>query len=820
MLKDHGKTALIHRGREISYAELIEHAGSFARLADVLPDERVLIVSENRPEWVYSLFGVWQRGAVAVPVDFMSEAEEIAYVIEDSEPALVFCSEQTAGNVRKAMELSGRSIEVINYDTLTLPRPHSKAISRSREDVALILYTSGTTGKPKGVMLTFGNLLSNIEGVSETGIATREDSTLAILPFHHSYPLMVTLLLPLHLGATVVFLDRLTPEDILSKLQTYRITILVGVPRLYNLFHRRIMERIEGNLLTRGIFALMKRVPSPSLRRKVFAKVHSVFGGNIKFMVSGGAKLDLKVAEDLTALGFTVLEGYGLTETSPIVTFNPPDRIKLGSVGLPIKDVSVRISQEGEVLVRGPNVMKGYWRREKETAEAIKHGWFHTGDLGHMDEEGYLYITGRKKEILVLGTGKNVNPEEIEALILQEGDLVKEAGVLEVDGKLHALLYPDLEKVREMGVVNLQETLKWEVIDRVNRRLPEWKRIAGFRLTSQELPKTRLGKLKRFLLPQLYRSAQEQRTEKEETTLLETEEGRLIKDYLERETGRPVYPSSHLELDLGLDSLGKIEFLSFLEKTFGVSLSEEDLSVHSTVGEVVNFVRSRRNRLSAGEISWREILEKAPPYEPPDYPLIFSLGRALLRLFFRLYNRVSLEGAENFPEGPFIIAPNHTSYLDGFVLAAVLPDRIVRKTYFLGEETYFRNPLTSLFARLAHIITVNINRRLKESLQKTARLLKSGRVVVIFPEGARTRTGELMEFKKGVAILSRELGVPVVPVALVGTYESMPLGSWFPRPVRIRVKVGKPLLPEDRSYEEITEELRKRVEELLKSSCR
>jgi len=819
MLKDHGKTALIHGGREISYAELIEHAGSFARLADVLPDERVLIVSENRPEWVYSLFGIWQRGAVAVPVDFMSEAEEIAYVIEDSEPVLVFCSKQTFGNVRKAVELSGGNIEVVNYDTLTLPRPHGRAISRSREDLALILYTSGTTGKPKGVMLTFGNLLSNIEGVSETGIARREDSTLAILPFHHSYPLMVTLLLPLHLGATVVFLDRLTPEDILEKLRTYRISILVGVPRLYNLFHRRIMERIEKNPLTRGLFAVMRRIPSPSLRRRVFAKVHSVFGGNVKFMVSGGAKLDLKVAEDLTALGFTVLEGYGLTETSPIVTFNPPDRIKLGSVGLPVKDVSVRISQEGEVLVRGPNVMKGYWRRERETAEAIKHGWFHTGDLGYVDEEGYLYITGRKKEIIVLGTGKNVNPEEIESLILQESELVKEAGVLEVEGKLHALVYPDLEKAKEMGVVNLQETLKWEVIDRVNRKLPEWKRIAGFRLTGQELPKTRLGKLKRFLLPELYRSAGEQRLEGKDT-LLETEEGRLIREYLQKETGRSVYSSSHLELDLGLDSLGKIEFLSFLEKTFGVSMSEEDLSTYGTVGEVVNFVRSRRNKLTAGEISWREILEEALPYEPPDYPLLFFLGRTLLKIFFSLYNRARIEGVENFPEEPFIIAPNHTSYLDGFVLAAVLPDRIAGKTYFLGEETYFRNPITSLFAKLAHIITVNINRRLKESLQKTARLLKSGKVVVIFPEGARTRTGELMEFKKGVAILSRELKVPVVPVALVGTYESMPPGSWFPKPVKIRVKVGKPLFPEDRSYEEITEELRKRVEELLKSSCR
>jgi len=718
MLRDHGKTALIHKGREISYRELIENVSSFARAADILPGDRVLIVSENRPEWAYSLFGVWRRGGIAVPVDFMSEPDEIAYVLKDAEPRLIFCSNQTADRVAAAVKSVGGKVEVLNYDVLTPPKPYEKAVNREKEDLALILYTSGTTGKPKGVMLSFGNLLSNIEGVSETGIARREDSTLAILPFHHSYPLMVTLLLPLHIGATVVFLDRLTPEDIMEKLQRYRITILVGVPRLYRLFHRRIVEEIEKNALARILFILMRKVESPALRRKVFSRVHRTFGGSIKFMVSGGAKLDPDVAEDLTTLGFTVVEGYGLTETSPIVTFNPPDRVKLGSVGMPIKGVLVRISQEGEVLVKGPNVMKGYWKREKETAEVIKHGWLYTGDLGYLDEEGYLFITGRKKEIIVLGTGKNVNPEEIEDLLLKEGDLVKEAGVFELEGKLHALIYPDLEKAKEKGIVNLQETIKWEIIDRVNRRLPEWKRIAGFRLAESELPKTRLGKLKRFLLPDIYHKTGKLKRE-EDTTLLESEEGRLLKAYLERETEQSVFPSSHIELDLGLDSLGKIELLTFLEKTFGVSLSEEELSRYSTVGEIVRYIQNHRRRLSSGEISWKEILQNAPPYTPPDFPFIFSLGRRILHILFRIYNRAEIEGVENFPPKPFIIAPNHTSYIDGFLIASLLPEEIAKDTYFLGEETYFKNPVTSLFAKLAHVTTVNINRRLRDSLLRT-----------------------------------------------------------------------------------------------------
>jgi long-chain acyl-CoA synthetase len=818
MIRDHRKTALIHRGREISYRELIENVNCFANLIDVLPEDRVMIVSENRPEWVYALYGTWKRGGVAVPVDFMATPEEIAYIVRDSEPRILFCSRTTRRNVEEALRISGRKADLIDFDGLTLPRPFEKSLSRDKEDLALILYTSGTTGNPKGVMLTFKNLRTNIDGVVEAGIATREDTTLAILPFHHAYPLMVTLLVPLHIGATVVFLDKLTPEDILEKLRRYRITILVGVPRLFSLFHRRIMGEINSRLLYRSLFKLMRSVRSKRIRRRVFRRVHEAFGGNIKYLVSGGAKLDPEVAEDFTVLGFTVIEGYGLTETSPIVTFNPPERVKIGSVGVPIKNVFVKISPEGEVLVKGPNVMKGYWKKPRETKEVIKHGWFHTGDLGYMDDEEYLYIRGRKKEIIVLGTGKNVNPEEIENLILKETDLIKEVGVFELSGKLHALIYPDLEKVRRLGVVNLQETLKWEVIDRVNRKLPEWKRIVGFKITEHELPKTRLGKLRRFLLPEIYRREDRRVKREEDLSVFETEEGRIIKSYLEKETGLEVLPSHHIELDLGLDSLGKVELASFLEKTFGVSVTEEDLSSHSRVRDLVEFVRLRKERIQAGELTWKEILEEARPYTLHDHRLVFWLGRRVLRVFFRLYNRVEVRGTERLPPKPFIIAPNHVSYLDAFLIASVLPEEVAKDTYFLGEEAFFKNPVTSLFGRLAHVITVNINRNLKESLQKVAWALRLGKVVVIFPEGARTRTGGLMEFKKGTAIISRELNVPVVPTALIGLYEVLSVYHKFPRPRKVRVVFGEPLYPDDMSYEEITEEMRKRVETLLREN--
>ncbi len=814
-VEDHKKTALIKGREEISYAELRENISSFAELTDILPGERVLICSENRPEWVYTLYGAWQRGGVVVPVDYMSSVEEILYILKETEPAVVFCSEQTQKSVREALQESGVKPLLYNFDSLILPKPREKPISRGLEETALILYTSGTTGQPKGVMLSFKNLLSNIKAIQKVGVAGKKDKTLALLPFHHSYPLMVTLLVPLYLGATVVFLEKLSSEELLKALKEHKITILVGVPRLYQLLHQRIMEGLRANPFGKFLFKLSPYM-GQGLRRLVFKRVHDAFGGSLRYLVSGGAKLPLEVALDLNRLGFTILEGYGLTETSPIVSFNPPQKPKLGSVGLPIEGVYVKISEEGEVLVRGVNVMQGYYKKPKETKRAFKDGWLLTGDLGDLDKEGYLYITGRKKEVLVLSGGKKVNPEEIENLILLEGKgKIKEVAVLEIEGSVKALLLPNFELLKREGVLNIEEFVRWQVIDKVNQKLSEWKRITGFKVVKEELPKTRLGKLRRFLLPQIYQSTEAYSKEEQEDPIMNTQEGQAIRSFLHKLTQKEVKGYHHLELDLGLDSLGKVEFLSFLESTFGVSVSEENLINNPRVQDVLRLVSERKERLELSEVHWKDILLKGEPQYLRDYTLAFSTGRLILKSFFKLYNRLEVRGLENLPEPPFIIAPNHASYLDGFVLACALPQDIALKTYFLGAEEYFRNPLSAVFGRLAHVITVNLDKRLRESLQKTVWALRLGKVVVIFPEGARTRDGRLLPFRKGFAILSKELGADVVPTAINGTYQSLSLYNKFPKPAKIEVVFGKPIKPQGKSYEEIVEETRKEIERLL-----
>ncbi len=813
-LKDYGKVALIKGNTRISYKEFIENISSFASLVDILPNERVVIFSENRPEWIYAFYGIWQRGGIVVPIDFMSSWEEALYILEETEPAIVFCSDQTEEVTKKALSNSKLNSYVYNFDKILMPKPFGKSLSRDLKETAVILYTSGTTGKPKGVMLSFKNLVSNVKAIEKVGVASKEDTTIALLPFHHSYPLMVTMLVPLYLGATIVFLEKLSSEELIKTLKEHRVTILVGVPRLYQILHQRIMENIRANFLAKILFALAPHF-SPSIRRILFKRVHDAFGGKIRYLVSGGAKLPLEVALDFNRLGFTILEGYGLTETSPIVSFNPPNKPKLGSVGLPIEEVYVKISEEGEVLVRGVNVMQGYYKKPKERSEAFKDGWLLTGDLGYLDEEGYLYITGRKKEIIVLAGGKKVNPEELEALILRENPNIKEAAVLEVEGSIKALVLPDFKKLEEQGILNIEEFIRWQVIDKVNQKLPQWKRITGFKVIREELPKTRLGKLRRFMLPQIYLSEGEPKAEEEDESLLNTIEAQIILSYLEKLSQRKVKGYHHIELDLGLDSLAKVEFLSFLESSFGLSLGEEELVKNPTVKDVVNLVIEKKERVEISEKNWKEILLEAKAYPLKDYALIFSIGRGILKLFFSLYNRLEVEGIENLPEEAFILAPNHASYLDGFVLVSALPSKIAKKTYFLGAEEYFRNPITSLFGKLAHVITVNLDRKLKESLQKTAWALRLKKVVVIFPEGARSRDGRLLPFRKGFAIISKELSLPVVPVAIKGTYEAMSIYDKVPKPKKIKVIFGKPVYPEGKSYEEIIEEVRRQIESYL-----
>lgn len=817
LLKDHNKTAIVLGDQSLSYRELLCRTLTIeAMLPKAPPDPKVAIFSENSMAYPPAVFGIWRAGRTLIPIDYLSNAAEVAYLLDDAEPEAVFCSAGTRAVLDEAIALAAHAPTVLALEDIpeipSTAAPTELSIPMPDKDKrALIIYTSGTTGNPKGAQLSFGNVLSNVHDVCDAvPIFTDKQRVLGLLPLHHILPLMGTLVGPMYAGSTLVFCPSLAPEDIANTLRNNAITIIIGVPRFYEMLGGRIKERIEAKALTRNLLRLMEKANNPALSKKVFKKVHEGFGGHIQYMVSGGAALDKEIARLFKTLGFMVLEGYGMTECAPIITFPRPDDTKPGSCGKPMSCNEVKIV-DGEVVTRGPNVMSGYYRRPEETAEVLKDGWLYTGDLGRMDEDGHLFITGRKKEILVLPSGKNINPESIERELVKLGNgLVTEAGVILDRNALFALLVADLGKAHELQISDVEQAVREQVSEQYNRNAQSYRRLGGCRVLSDPLPRTRLGKLRRHELPILAEGQQQVKIEHEP----DYEEYRLLRDYLASRTDRPVYPAAHLEMDLALDSLERVSLLVFLQKTFGVEITEQELADHNTVEKLSTYLSEHATRAEVGEVNWEAILGEKTNLDLPHTGIFFGLITGAIHLWVRLYFRLRVVGREHLPKGPFILAPNHQSIMDGFFLVSLLRWATRKKTYFYAKSKHWKQAWRQKAAASSNIIIMDTNRDLKESLQKLASVLTRGRNLVIFPEGTRSKDGQLGRFKKTFAILSRELKVPVVPVSIKGTFQALPPGKRFPRPWKnIRIQFHSPVYPNDESYDELCERVRGAVNE-------
>ncbi|MBN2366469.1 MAG: long-chain fatty acid--CoA ligase [Calditrichaeota bacterium] len=806
-IKSRDDIALVWKNIRISYSDLLRHIHHYTTLFTRQDISRIAIFSGNRLEWIYAFYAGWKNGSAVVPVDFMAPAEDVAYILNDCRPEIIFCSSDTLETFEKARLLLDYNItlhvfEDQKYDISGYPA-HDIDLPDPQQ-TAVIIYTSGTTGSPKGVMLSYDNLLANIEAVSrDIPIYTRDRPVMALLPLHHIFPLMGTMIAPLSVGAPVAFSPSVSSEDIMTTLRDNRIRIIIGVPRLYSAIRKGIMDKINANSLTRLLFNLAKLFNSRSFSRKLFKKVHQTFGGEVEYLVCGGAKLDESVARDFRTLGFEMLEGFGMTEAAPMITFTRPGKWKIGSAGQPMPCLEV-ISREGEILARGRNIMQGYYNRPEETSEVLRDGWLHTGDLGYLDEDGFIHITGRSKEIIVLSNGKNVNPEDVENKIQALSGCIAEVGVYMKDDSLRVAIYPDFRQIMENGVLNLEDFFRWEVVEQYNHNTAPYKKIQKFILLKQELPKTRLGKIQRFKLSEL---VEDRKTGPlKERYEPQFEEYFVIRDFLKEHINTDIAPDDHIEIDLGLDSLDKVSLLTFLQSTFGIEMKEDILLNHPTIEKLSLYMKEKKNRLTVEAVRWSEIFKEKVDFYLPESWFTQTFLKNVSGIFLRLYFRIKGEGMDNLPEGPFILTPNHQSFFDGLFVSAFLKNRIMRNTYFYAKEKHIRYRWLKAFANRNNIIVMDINRDLKDSLQKLAEVLRKGRNIIIFPEGTRSRSGNIGSFKKAFAILSRELNVPVVPVSIKGAFDALPRGSLIPRPwKRIQIKFHKPLYPQNHSYESLTE---------------
>lgn len=812
-LKDHNKTAMIYKDQKVDYNELIKKINSYSAL---LPDKnltKAAIFSENRFEWVYAFYSAWMKKAVAVPIDFMSSSDDVAFILNDCRPEVIFYSDGTKEVLEKSISELNYEIEKINLDDIRI----NEVISFSNlpepdpNDTAVIIYTSGTTGSPKGVMLSYDNLLANIEAVTtDVNIYGSDDRLLVLLPLHHIFPLMGTMIIPLGVGGTIIFSPSMSSEDIMATLQQ-GITIIIGVPRLYNLIRKGIRDKIDKSGIAKLLFKIAQKKNSLTFSRKIFGSVQKKFGGRIKYLVSGGAALDKDVAKDYLTLGFEILEGFGMTECAPMITFTRPGKVLPGSAGQPLKTNEVKII-EGEVVTRGRNVMQGYYNRPEETSAILKNGWLYTGDLGYLNDDNRIFITGRKKEIIVLSNGKNINPEEIEDKILNMSEVITEIGVFEKSDLLHAVIYPDYQKAKQLGVENVGEMIKWEVIDKYNQSVTPYKKVMKFSLIKEPLPRTRLLKLKRFLLPQLEQVSEEKIKNISEPTF---QEYILIKEFLQQQKEIKVNPSDHLEIDLGLDSLDKVNLGVYLESNFGIKYTESELVGFSNVVKLAENVKDKKTKLSIEAIDWGKIFKEHFNLDLPKSWFTHNAMKNSAKVFLKLYFRLKGEGLENIPEGPFILAPNHQSFFDGLFVAVFLKNKLLKQTYFYAKEKHVKNKLLKFIANKHNVIVMDLN-DLKTSLQKLAEVLKRGKNIIIFPEGTRTISGDIGDFKKTFAILSRELNVPVVPVVIKGAYDALPRGTHFPKPwKKINVRFLKPVKPENHTYESLKDIVKAKVTEQL-----
>lgn len=842
--------------RRITYGEFLgktKGISAFLIRWGMEKGDRVAIVSENRYEWCASYLGILMAGGVGVPIDAQLGPAEIGNLLNDSGAVLVFHSEKTGPNIKgliRKVSFDSPEFEDIRDTPETESYPQV-----SEEDLASIVYTSGTTGTPKGVMLTHRNFCSDAEAVISAGLVTREDNVLSILPLHHTYPFMCTFLVPLFLGAKVTYPPGMKGTDLMAAMKETGVTVLVAVPQLLELIRNGIIKKLREApaIISPILFFLLRAcgalraTTGINLGKVVFRTAHMAFGKKLRFFASGGARLAPQVMKDLEALGFTVLEGYGLTETSPVVTFNPIAKRKPGSAGKPLPSVEIMVMNPsdtvgGEIAIRGPMVMRGYYKRPEATEQVMRDGWFMSGDLGYLDNEQYLFITGRAKEVIVLSSGKNIYPEEIEKEYLKI-PLIKEICItgIEKEGaveSLHGVIFPDLEYARKERIGNISESLKW-AMNAVALKLPPYMRLKGFTLSSEPLPKTPLGKLKRYVIKDLIRkTAVEGRVAREEDERLSSDEtGRVVRECIEpllRE-GMTVHLQDNLELDLGLDSLQRIELVVALEKAFSLSLPETFASEVQTVGELVGRIKEFKAKGIPGveKPIWEDIFSAEIPDEerkkiglrPGTVEWVFSavclrIVELVLRLFFRLEAR----GVGNLPPAPFIIAPNHCSNMDGFVVAASVGLSVFRNLYFQGFQKYFRGTLPSLFARLAHVIPIDPETFLSRALQLSSAVLRENRALCIFPEGGRSIDGTIMEFKKGIGIVALEHNIPVVPALIEGTFEALPRGAVWPKFRKVRLFIDKPLYPADvdfsrkpegmDDYQFFANEVRERVKRL------
>jgi long-chain acyl-CoA synthetase len=815
------ETAYVHprgyRMQRWSYGEVLSNAYRFARELEsrgLGKGEKVLLWGENCAEWVVAFFGCVLRGVIAVPIDKIATADFAQRVAEQVDAKLCVGSAQNEMPGIPTLHLVTMREQLVGYsDQPVAPPP------LTGDDIVEIIFTSGTTAEPRGVVITHRNILANLEPLErEIAKYLRYERIfhplrfLNLLPLSHVFGQFLGILLPQLLGATVLFQDTLNPSTVLHTIKSERVSVLVAVPRLME----SLKDKLERDWEAAGENASLQRELEAAKNEHFvkrwwrFRRVHNQFGWKFWAFISGGAALDAKTEEFWRRLSFVVIQGYGLTETTSLISLNHPFRTGERSIGKVMEGRELKLDETGEILVRGANVAAGYWQGKELKPMLNEEGWFRTGDLGELDAEGNLYFKGRKKNVIVTREGMNVYPEDLEAALRQQPE-VRDCVVvgLEQAGNAEAC-----------AVLLLRDSVDPEaVVKQANQQLAPYQQMRRWLLWSgQDFPRTPTQKPKTAVI----QAAVQQQLAAGNGSAAANQSA--LAEMIHRITGRSVgalAENAKLEDDLNLSSMDRVELLSALEDRYQIDLKEANFAQVSTVGELEQLLQQPQQAPHSGYRYPRWAQRWPITWIRTAVYYLLTWPATLIMAHPKITGRENLAGVD----GPLLITCNHVTYIDlGFVLAA-LPPRLRSKLAvgMLGERLWYmwRPPRSmNVFARwwqqagywlvvaLFNVFPLPQQSGVRESFAYAGESADRGYSVLVFPEGARTPSGELAPFRSGVGMLAARLNVPVVPMRIHGLYGMKMAGRKIAHRGELGVTIGKPMrFSPDVPPEEITNQL-------------
>ena len=807
-----------------SYARIVQAANRLARELEfrgIGKGEAVLLWGENSPEWIVVFFGCLLRGAVVVPADHGSTVEFASRIAREVNAKLIF-----SGRTLADPDLPIPLVVLDAVTELTAQRDSSPypAPSLSRNDTLEIIFTSGTTSEPRGVVISHGNVLANIEPLErEIQKYRRYESIfhpvrfLNLLPLSHVFGQMLGIFIPPFLAGTVVFIDSLKPSEIVEVIRRERVSVLVAVPRFIESLQREIQYKVERDGLTRQFKEDFARAEKEHFLRRWwrFRRIRSRFGWKFWAFISGGAALPEHVETFWNRLGYAAIQGYGMTETTSLISLNHPFHTTQGSIGKVFPGVEVRVDEHGEILVRGENIAKAYRREDGAQPVAETDGWFRTGDLAETDESGRLYFKGRKKNVIVTASGMNVYPEDLEKAVRRQPG-VRDCVVVGLERNGNA----EPCAVLLMGSGSNAE----EAVQNANRSLAEYQQIRHwFPWPEPDFPRTPtlkplLAPIREFVNGKIgFRSPSD-------------DEYSALAALITKITGRPVSSGSRnadLEADLKLTSLDRVELMSALEDRYQTELNEVRFSESGSIAQLEKLLTETRaasveHAYPRWPQSWLTTALRLAVYYLLAWPATYLLAAPRVR------GRENLRGLD----GPVLVISNHVTYLDIAWILPALPARFRNHlATAMGGERLARmrrppkemNLFGRLHERLDYFLALSLfnvfplpqQSGFLKSFSFAGDLADRGWNILVFPEGQTTTDGSIVAFRSGIGLLAKQLNIPVVPVRLAGLYDLKQQNRILTRPGHVKVVIGRPVrFSPDQDANEITQELERRVTEL------